>query len=328
VAGGGLPVRVLLHSRGGRDPSSRARRGPPASRGGGSTHHAIAAQPPGTLQGEIKFTEQGEVLYAKYANPETAVYELTMGITGALKASSTRFAKTPPRLAEYETLIGRMADASEKSYRDLTDRTDGIYQFFVDATPVRELSLLNIGSRPAHRRKGTPTKETIRAIPWVFGWSLARFMLPAWYGVGSALAAIRAEDRPLMDEMREQWPFIDAFISNIEMAFAKTELATAENYSQLCPDDVLRATVMQAVKDEYQKTQDGLNSLLKQQHLLEHQPRLAASLRWRDPYLDPINHIQIELLRRSRAKNGEDADVNDPLIRSINALAAGLRNTG
>ena len=251
-----------------------------------------------------------------------------MGITGALKASSTRFAKTPPRLAEYETLIGRMADASEKSYRDLTDRTDGIYQFFVDATPVRELSLLNIGSRPAHRRKGTPTKETIRAIPWVFGWSLARFMLPAWYGVGSALAAIRAEDRPLMDEMREQWPFIDAFISNIEMAFAKTELATAENYSQLCPDEALRATVMQAVKDEYQKTLDGLNGVLKQQHLLEHQPRLAASLRWRDPYLDPINHIQIELLRRSRAKNGEDADVNDPLIRSINALAAGLRNTG
>ena len=307
----------LFHGRGGS-----------VSRGGGSTHHAIAAQPPGTLQGEIKFTEQGEVLYAKYANPETAVYELTMGITGAFKASSTRFAKTPPRLAEYETIIGRMADASEKSYRDLTDRTDGIYQFFVDATPVRELSLLNIGSRPAHRRKGTPTKETIRAIPWVFGWSLARFMLPAWYGVGSALAAIRAEDRPLMDEMREQWPFIDAFISNIEMAFAKTELATAENYSQLCPDDALRATVMQAVKDEYQKTQDGLNSLLKQQHLLEHQPRLAASLRWRDPYLDPINHIQIELLRRSRAKNGEDADVNDPLIRSINALAAGLRNTG
>ena len=307
----------LFHGRGGS-----------VSRGGGSTHHAIAAQPPGTLQGEIKFTEQGEVLYAKYANPETAVYELTMGITGALKASSTRFAKTPAKLAQYEQLVERLADACENRYRDLTDRTEGLYQFFADATPVREISLLNIGSRPAHRRKGTPTKQTIRAIPWVFGWSLARFTLPAWYGVGSALAAIRPEDQPLIDDMREQWPFFDAFISNIEMAFAKTEPATAEAYSHLCADEPLRQTVMRAIRDEYQKTLAGLNTILKQNHLLEHQPRLAESLRWRDPYLDPINHIQIELLRRSRAKNNEDAEINDPLIRSINALAAGLRNTG
>jgi len=143
-----------------------------------------------------------------------------------------------------------------------------------------------------------------------------------------AFAAIRPEDQPLIDDMREQWPFFDAFISNIEMAFAKTEPATAEAYSHLCADEPLRQTVMRAIRDEYQKTLAGLNTILKQNHLLEHQPRLAASLRWRDPYLDPINHIQIELLRRSRAKNNEDAEINDPLIRSINALAAGLRNTG
>ncbi|MDO4642867.1 MAG: phosphoenolpyruvate carboxylase [Cardiobacteriaceae bacterium] len=312
----GIKTR-LFHGRGGS-----------VSRGGGSTHHAIAAQPPGTLQGEIKFTEQGEVLYAKYANPETAVYELTMGITGALKASSTRFSKSPTNLPQYEKMAERLADACEASYRGLTDDTEGLYTFFADATPVREISLLNIGSRPAHRRKGAPTKQTIRAIPWVFGWSLARFMLPAWYGVGSALASIRPEDSALIDDMLKEWPFFAAFISNIEMAFAKTELSTAESYSHLCADEPLRQTVMQAIGSEYIRTLTGLNTILKQEHLLAHQTRLADSLRWRDPYLDPINYIQIELLRRSRAKNGEDTAINDPLIRSINALAAGLRNTG
>lgn len=312
----GIKTR-LFHGRGGS-----------VSRGGGSTHHAIAAQPPGTLQGEIKFTEQGEVLYAKYANPETAVYELTMGITGALKASSTRFAKRPAKLPEYENMIERLANACEKSYRALTDHTQGLYDFFAQATPVREISLLNIGSRPAHRRNSAPTKETIRAIPWVFGWSLARFTLPAWYGVGSALADIRADEKPLIADMLEKWPFFNAFISNIEMAFTKTELTTAESYSRLCQDEKLRQTIMRAVENEYSKTKTGLNSILNQDSLLSHQPRLAESLRWRDPYLDPINYIQIELLHRSRLKNNEDPEINDPLIRSINALAAGLRNTG
>ncbi len=317
----GITTR-LFHGRGGS-----------VSRGGGSTHKAIAAQPAGTLMGQIKFTEQGEVLYAKYANPDTAVFELTMGITGALKASSSRFIDQPSQLEDYEALFTRLADAGEAQYRELTDNTEGFYKFYSQATPVQEISLLNIGSRPAHRKKGLPSKSTIRAIPWVFGWSLARFTLPAWYGVGSALDSVK-QDEALMQEMNENWPFFTVFMSNIEMAFTKCEIDIAQAYSLLCEDELLREQVMQKVINEHELTSTGLNSLLNQQTLLSNQQELAASLKWRNAYLDPINYIQIELLKRMREQDTSDTDnndrlaVEDPLIRSINALAAGLRNTG
>ncbi|MGP5102969.1 phosphoenolpyruvate carboxylase [Psychrobacter celer] len=317
----GISTR-LFHGRGGS-----------VSRGGGSTHQAIAAQPAGTLNGQIKFTEQGEVLYAKYANPDTAVFELTMGITGALKASSSRFVAQPAQLDSYEALFADLADAGEQQYRALTDNTDGFYQFYSEATPVQEISLLNIGSRPAHRKKGLPSKSTIRAIPWVFGWSLARFTLPAWYGVGTALESVK-QNEGLMKEMNKNWPFFSAFISNIEMAFTKSEMNIAHAYSHLCKDERLRTQVMQAVEHEHALTHSGLNSLLEQTSLLSTQQELAASLQWRNAYLDPINYIQIELLKRMRQPDNKDTKstdklaVEDPLIRSINALAAGLRNTG
>ena len=317
----GIKTR-LFHGRGGS-----------VSRGGGSTHKAIAAQPAGTLHGQIKVTEQGEVLYAKYANTDTAVFELTMGITGTLKACSSRFVVQPPELPHYEALFARLADAGEQRYRKLTDHTEGFYQFYSQATPVAEISLLNIGSRPAHRNKGLPSKTTLRAIPWVFGWSLARFTLPAWYGVGSALHSV-IDDEALMKEMIDCWPFFNVFISNIEMAFTKSDMSIAHAYSQLCDDEMLREQIMTAVTDEHELTYSGLNSLLNQESLLEHQQNLAASLEWRNAYLDPTNYIQIELLKRARQKdatsdtNNGDLDVEDPLIRSINALAAGLRNTG
>ena len=317
----GIKTR-LFHGRGGS-----------VSRGGGSTHKAIAAQPAGTLHGQIKVTEQGEVLYAKYANTDTAVFELTMGITGTLKACSSRFVVQPPELPHYEALFARLADAGEQRYRKLTDHTEGFYQFYSQATPVAEISLLNIGSRPAHRNKGLPSKTTLRAIPWVFGWSLARFTLPAWYGIGSALHSV-IDDEALMKEMIDCWPFFNVFISNIEMAFTKSDMSIAHAYSQLCDDERLREQIMTAVTDEHELTHSGLNSLLNQESLLEHQQNLAASLEWRNAYLDPTNYIQIELLKRARQKdatsdtNHGDLDVEDPLIRSINALAAGLRNTG
>ena len=317
----GIKTR-LFHGRGGS-----------VSRGGGSTHKAIAAQPAGTLHGEIKVTEQGEVLYAKYANADTAVFELTMGITGTLKACSSRFVVQPPELPTYEALFARLAEAGEQRYRELTDHTEGFYKFYSEVTPVQEISLLNIGSRPSHRKKGLPSKTTLRAIPWVFGWSLARFTLPAWYGVGSALHSVKA-DEDLMKEMNDCWPFFSVFISNIEMAFTKSEMSIAQAYSQLCDDEPLRQKIMTAVTDEHELTHSGLNSLLNQQSLLSSQQNLAASLQWRNAYLDPINYIQIELLKRARKQestahtdNG-DLAVEDPLIRSINALAAGLRNTG
>ena len=317
----GIKTR-LFHGRGGS-----------VSRGGGSTHKAIAAQPAGTLHGQIKVTEQGEVLYAKYANTDTAVFELTMAITGTLKACSSRFVVQPTELPNYEDLFARLADAGEQRYRELTDHTEGFYKFYSEVTPVQEISLLNIGSRPAHRKKGLPSKTTLRAIPWVFGWSLARFTLPAWYGVGSALHSVKA-DEALMKEMNKHWPFFSVFISNIEMAFTKANMNIAQAYSQLCDDEPLRQKIMTAVTDEYTLTNSGLNSLLEQDSLLSNQQNLAASLQWRDAYLDPINYIQIELLKRARQQDTmeyadhDNINVEDPLIRSINALAAGLRNTG
>lgn len=317
----GIKTR-LFHGRGGS-----------VSRGGGSTHKAIAAQPAGTLHGQVKVTEQGEVLYAKYANTDTAVFELTMGITGTLKACSSRFVVQPAELPNYEALFARLANRGEQRYRELTDHTEGFYKFYSEVTPVQEISLLNIGSRPAHRKKGLPSKTTLRAIPWVFGWSLARFTLPAWYGVGSALDSVK-KDEALMKEMNAKWPFFSVFMSNIEMAFTKANMNIAEAYSQLCDDEPLRKQIMTAVTDEYTLTNSGLNSLLEQDSLLSSQENLAASLQWRDAYLDPINYIQIELLKRARQQGTPnhtehgDLNVEDPLIRSINALAAGLRNTG
>ena len=223
----------------------------------------------------------------------------------------------------------------KRVYRELTDHTEGFYKFYSQVTPVQEISLLNIGSRPSHRKKGLPSKTTLRAIPWVFGWSLARFTLPAWYGVGSALHSVK-EDEQLMKEMNSNWPFFNVFMSNIEMAFTKSEMNIAQAYSQLCDDEPLREQIMGAVSEEHQLTFSGLNSLLNQDTLLSNQTNLAASLKWRRAYLDPINYIQIELLKRARQDDGQSNEndksdelpVEDPLIRSINALAAGLRNTG
>lgn len=315
----GLQTR-LFHGRGGS-----------VSRGGGSTHHAIAAQPAGTLQGEIKFTEQGEVLYAKYANTETAVYELTLAITGALKATATQFSRVPERLDDYEGMIAKLADRCEQRYRALTDHSEQFYEFFSQATPIAEISLLNIGSRPAHRKKGTPTKQTIRAIPWVFSWSMARFTLPAWYGIGSALSDLSAEEQTLVDEMYRQWPFFNAFMSNTEMAFAKSDMNIAAHYSELCRDEALRERIMNDIRAEATRTADGLNRMIGQPQLLAQQSELATSLQWRNAYLDPMHHIQIELLQRSRVQDLDEqsrADINNPLLRTINAIAAGLRNTG
>ena len=308
----------LFHGRGGS-----------VSRGGGSTHHAIAAQPSGTLQGEIKITEQGEVLYAKYANADTAVFELTMGITGAIKASATQFAHQPARLADYEALMEKLARHGEVAYRELTDHTQGFYDFFEQSTPITDISRLNIGSRPAKRRSGGLNKYNIRAIPWVFAWSLARFTLPAWYGVGSALAAIAPEEEALVAEMIEHWPFFHAFISNTEMAFTKSEPDIARAYASLCEDEDLRARIMAIIESEYALTSEHLNIVLQQDTLLARQPQLAHSLNWRNAYLDPINYIQIELMRRLRREDAEkNPALQEAMTRTINAVAAGLRNTG
>jgi phosphoenolpyruvate carboxylase len=322
TAARGLKARVF-HGRGGT-----------VGRGGGPTHDAILSQPPGTLAGDIKFTEQGEVLSAKYANPETAVYELTMGLTGLMKAScGIAFACALDR-ADFVAVMTELAQAGEAAYRDLTDHTPAFIDYFYQATPVSEIGLLNMGSRPSHRAKGDRSKYSVRAIPWVFGWGQSRQTIPAWYGLGAALEGWCGHDEGRLATLREMardWPFFRALLANIAMALSKGEMGIAHEYAQLCDNAGEAETIFARIKAEYLLTIDWVLRLTGQPELLADNPRLALSLARRNPYLDPLNHIQIAALRHYRTLP-EDAPQRGewlaPLLRSINALAQGLRNTG
>ncbi|NNJ98135.1 MAG: phosphoenolpyruvate carboxylase, partial [Gammaproteobacteria bacterium] len=314
----------LFHGRGGT-----------IGRGGGPTHESILAQPEGTVHGEIKFTEQGEVLSNKYSNAETAVYELTMGISGLMLA--TRFSvidepgtSTPERMA----IMRELVKTGEKAYRQLTDETEGFLDYFYEATPVKEIAQMNIGSRPSHRKKGDRSKSSVRAIGWVFGWAQARHTLPAWYGIGSALEQyIDGDDTRLakLQELHLEWPYFRALLSNTEMALYKADIITAEEYSELCLSEDTRKRVFGMVRDEYKRTLELTLKVAQMNTLLDDNPALSVSLMRRDPYLDPLNHIQIKLLKRYRDESLSEQEREiwlDPLLRSINAIAAGMRNTG
>lgn len=315
----------LFHGRGGT-----------VGRGGGPTHESILAQPPGTVRGEIKFTDQGEVLSSKYHHPETAVFELTVGVTGLLKASLglVRPVKldNPEHLQVMEALVTR----GEKSYRDLTDDDPDLMTFFYDATPVSEFGGLNIGSRPSHRHKADLSKGSIRAIPWVFGWGQARMTLPAWFGIGSALAQWLEEHPQGSTQLRsmyQDWPYFRALFSNTQMALSKAEMHIARDYAGLCADVEVRERIISAIENEYETTCTLLLKTLEIPHLLDENPTLSRSIQRRNPYLDPLNYIQLTLLKRMRESTPvetppEERQWNYPLLRTINAIANGMRNTG
>jgi phosphoenolpyruvate carboxylase len=312
----------LFHGRGGT-----------VGRGGGPTHEAILAQPPGTVTGQIKFTEQGEMVTYKYSNRETAVYELSVGITGLLKASRCLITKTEAS-DHYSTIMDELARFGEQTYRELTDNTTGFFKYFYEATPVNEIALLNIGSRPSHRKSGDPSKTSIRAIPWVFGWAQSRHTLPAWYGIGSALRRWCDGDEIRLEQLREMyrnWPFFRALLSNTQMALFKADMSIAREYAHLCSDEALGQKIFSMVYDEHQCTVDEVLKAAGAEGLLEENPSLALSLSRRGPYLDPLNHIQVTLLGRYRdddlSEEERDTWLN-PLLRTINAIAAGMRNTG
>jgi len=315
----------LFHGRGGT-----------VGRGGGPTHEAILSQPRGTVHGEIKFTEQGEVLSYKYSNNETAIYELTMGVTGLLKASRGLIEPPPPDEAQFLEVMDRLAGNGEEAYRELTDRTPGFLDYFYEITPVSEIALLNIGSRPSHRTKGDRSKSSVRAIAWVFGWAQSRHTLPAWYGIGSALANWAQEDSEriaLLQAMYREWPFFRALFGNTQMSLFKADMGIAQEYVELYSDPENGRHIFNMVREEYERTVKMVLSLAQADSLLEENPSLALSLNRRNPYLDPLNHIQITLLKRYRERDvlpgEEEQDVwLEPLLRSINAIAAGMRNTG
>jgi len=308
----------LFHGRGGT-----------VGRGGGPTHEAILSQPAGTVHGQIKFTEQGEVLSNKYSNIETAVYELSMGATGLLKASQCLINKPEPAKEQFLSTMSELARVGEQSYRDLTENTAGFLDYFYEITPVQEIGQLNIGSRPSHRNTGDRSKSSLRAIPWVFGWAQARHTLPAWFGIGSAIKTFRTEHEDadqILREMYLEWPAFKALLSNVQMALFKGQMNIAKEYAQLMPDQELATSIFTKIQDEFEQTKAEILKIAQINQLIEKDPLLQYSMGRRDPYLDPLNHIQITLLRRHRQADNDDWI--DLLLRTINAIAGGMRNTG
>lgn len=316
----------LFHGRGGT-----------IGRGGGPTYKAILSQPVDTVHGQIKFTEQGEVLTYKYSNKETATYELGVGITGLLLASTGLIRKHKPYRSEFFAAMKTLATTGEDSYRHLTERTEGFIDYFYDITPVQEIGLLNIGSRPSHRKVADRSKASLRAIPWVFGWAQARHTLPAWYGIGSALALFRKDDINgekllLLRSMYRQWPFFNALISNVQMTLYKAEMDIAREYAKQSPDQEQGMRIYDQIRAEHDLTVKEVLNVAELEELMDEDEFLKYSLHRRNPYLDPLNHIQITLMRRHRTFDQMNPKNKSPylegLLRTINAIAAGMRNTG
>lgn len=311
----------LFHGRGGT-----------VGRGGGPTHHAILSQPTGTVRGAIKFTEQGEVLSYKYSNSETAMYELSLGVTGLMKASIGLVQETPKDNPEYLKTMEKLAADGEANFRELTDHTPGFFDFFYEATPVTEIGLLNIGSRPSHRKKGNLSKSSIRAIPWIFGWAQARLTFPAWQGTGYALDNWANEhgDEQLK-EMYQNWPYFRGLLSNIQMALFKTDLKIGAEYSKLGRNQAQAQKIYNLIAEEHMRAVKHILEISGNEYLMAETPTVALSLNRRTPYLEPLNNIQIVLLARYKAENATEEDEElwlTPLLNSINAIAAGMRNTG
>jgi phosphoenolpyruvate carboxylase len=308
----------LFHGRGGT-----------VGRGGGPSYDAILAQPPGAVNGRIRVTEQGEVISSKYTNPELGRRNLEVHVAATLEATIGRRGQSavPPRYVEaMETLSARAFDA----YRALVFGEPEFGAFFRAATVIDEISTLNIGSRPASRRKSREITD-LRAIPWVFSWSQCRVMLPGWYGFGSAIADWRTahpeRGTRLLREMYRRWPFFRSLLSNMDMVLAKTNLAIASRYAGLVPDRRLREHVFGRIRDEWESTVEALLDITGADRLLADNPMLERSIRNRFPYVDPLNHLQVELLKAHRKKS-RDPKVLRGLLLTINGIAAGLRNSG
>ena len=307
-------------------------RGGTVGRGGGPSYQAILAQPPGTVRGQIRLTEQGEVIGSKYANPEIGRRNLETLVAATLEATLLQPTKTAPR--NFLETAAQLSEASMAAYRHLVYETAGFNDYFFGATPIREIAELNIGSRPASR-KANQKIEDLRAIPWGFSWGQCRLTLPGWFGFGSAVEKFL--DRPtdkerkaalaLLQKMVKQWPFFKTLLSNIDMVLAKSDLALASRYSELVSDVKLRKKIFAAIETEWHRTADVMTLLTGEKHRLANNPALARSIRHRFPYIDPLHHLQVELIRRYR-EGKADERVQRGIHISINGIAAGLRNTG
>jgi phosphoenolpyruvate carboxylase len=302
-------------------------RGGSVGRGGGPSNVAILGQPRGTVCGRLKMTEQGEVLSAKYSVREIAHRELELVGNAVLATTLDRAGPEEDRLELFRDVIARMAERSSAAYRELVYGEPGFSDFFHAATPVEEVSQLRLGSRPAKRQQ-SKSIEDFRAIPWVFSWTQARTVLPAWYGLGTALAAARSEvGLELLCEMESEWPFFAGLVSNAEMACAKADMGIGRRYAELCEDHDLRERIWGQIESEFELTCAELLRMTGGERLLDREPALQRSIDRRNPYIDPLSFVQLELLRRSREGEGGD-DLRRATFLTINGIAGGLRNTG
>jgi phosphoenolpyruvate carboxylase len=306
-------------------------RGGAVGRGGGPSNVAILAQPPGTVAGRMKVTEQGEMLSAKFSVTEIAHRELELTTSAVLITTLDRaMADAPPNVARYEEIVAQMAERSTVAYRDLVYGDPDFAAYFHAATPVREISRLQLGSRPSKRRESARI-EDYRAIPWVFSWTQTRAVLPAWYGLGTALETAREEHgAAVLQEMERDWPFFSALISNAEMACAKADLDIARRYAELYDDVPARERIWNAISDELERTVRELRRVRDEERPLDREPVLQRTIARRNPFIDPLSFVQLELLRRLRASGGEqdDPDLVRASLLAINGIAGGLRNTG
>jgi len=326
----GVKLR-LFHGRGGT-----------VGRGGGPSYEAILAQPPGTVNGQIRLTEQGEIIASKFSNPEIGRRNLELLVAATLEASlmpQARQGKEAQQLAGFEAVMADLSARAYKAYRKLVYETPGFTDYFFAATPIAEIAELNLGSRPASR-KANQRIEDLRAIPWGFSWGQCRLLLPGWYGFGSAITewlddgagCAREEKVATLRAMVAQWPFFATLMSNMDMVLAKTDLAIASRYAELVLDQPLRERIFKRITQEHATTLDCLETITGAPERLAGNPLLARSIMNRFAYLDPLNHLQVELIKRHRAlANGAgtvDERVHRGIHLSINGVAAGLRNTG
>ena len=318
----GVTLR-LFHGRGGT-----------VGRGGGPSFDAILAQPPGSVHGQIRLTEQGETIQAKYADPRIGRHHLELLVAAVLQAS-LQDDRQPAAVEEYEAALEEIAAHAQRAYRQLVYENEGFAAFFFSATPITEIMELNIGSRPS-ARKSTGRIEDLRAIPWVFSWGQCRILLPGWYGFGSGveafvaagtnLAARRARQQ-LLRTMLARWPFFRDLLSNMEMVLAKSDLGVAARYAALATDRRRGRAIFATIRNEWQLTLKHWQSISGQRAWLEAHPDLSRMIRNRLPYLDPLNHLQVELIKRHR-RGVSDERTRRAIHLTINGISAGLRNTG
>jgi phosphoenolpyruvate carboxylase len=308
----------LFHGRGGS-----------VGRGGGPSYDAIIAQPGGAVNGQIRITEQGEIISSKYSNAEVGRNNLEILAAATLEASLLHPRQPAPK-RDYLTAMDQLSDLAFKAYRGLVYETDGFVDYFWNSTVINEIATLNIGSRPASRKK-TRAIEDLRAIPWVFSWAQCRLMLPGWYGFGSAVETWIAQNpqlgMPFLKELYREWPFFRMLLSNMDMVLAKSSIAIASRYAELVPDEALREKIFGRIRREWHLAIETLLDIMGQDRLLQGNPLLERSVRHRFPYLDPLNHVQVELLKEHRAQN-PDEQVLRGIQLTINGISAGLRNTG